>query len=193
MVVTVEDSAKVREVKMSSKGPVIIITGTPGTGKSTHAQILAQESPVPLKHINVGDLVKEKNLYEEYDSEWQSHIVDEDKLLDELEPTVEQGGVILDWHTCEIFPERWPDLVVVLRCDHTKLWDRLEQRNYPLKKIQENNDAEIMEVVIEEARASYPNEIVVELRSESTEDLESNVGRIVEWINVWQKNQAEAE
>lgn len=50
-----------------------------------------------------------------------------------------------------------------------------------------------MEVVIEEARASYPNEIVVELRSESTEDLESNVARIVEWINVWQKNQAEAE
>lgn len=48
-----------------------------------------------------------------------------------------------------------------------------------------------MEVVIEEARASYPNEIVVELRSESTEDLESNVLRIVEWITVWQKNQAE--
>jgi adenylate kinase len=67
----------------------------------------------------------------------------------------------------------------------------LRCRNYPLKKIQENNDAEIMEVVIEEARASYPNEIVVELRSESTEDLESNILRIVEWITVWQKNQTE--
>lgn len=71
--------SRVRKMS-SSKGPVIVITGTPGTGKSTHAQILAQESPVPLKHINVGDLVKEKNLYEEFDSEWQSHIVDEDKV-----------------------------------------------------------------------------------------------------------------
>jgi hypothetical protein len=41
---------------------------------------------------------------------------------------VAQGGVILDWHTCEIFPERWADLVVVLRCHHSTLWERLEKR-----------------------------------------------------------------
>lgn len=60
--------------------PVIIITGTPGTGKTTHSELLAQESPVPLKHVNVGDLVKEKGLYEEFDEEWQSYNVDEDKV-----------------------------------------------------------------------------------------------------------------
>ena len=60
--------------------PVIIITGTPGTGKSTHAQLVANESPVPLRHINVGDLVKEKGLFEDYDEEWQSYTVDEDKV-----------------------------------------------------------------------------------------------------------------
>ncbi|KAI0704931.1 AAA domain-containing protein [Cytidiella melzeri] len=176
-----------------AKRPVIVITGTPGTGKTTHAQLLAEESPVPLKHINVGELVKENNLYEEYDAEWQSYTVDEDKLLDELEPLASQGGIILDWHTCEIFPERWPDLVVVLRCDHTKLWERLEKRNYPLKKIQENNEAEIMEVVLDEARSSYPADIVVELQSEGTEDLEANVARIVQWIQSWmQDRQQEA-
>ena len=60
--------------------PVIVITGTPGTGKTTHAQLLVEESPVPLKHINVGELVKEKGLYEEYDEDWQSYTVDEDKV-----------------------------------------------------------------------------------------------------------------
>lgn len=71
---------------MADKGPVIVITGTPGTGKSTHAQLLAQESPVPLKHVNVGDLVKEKGLYEEFDSEWESYTVDEDKVCVPIHP-----------------------------------------------------------------------------------------------------------
>ena len=62
-------------------------------------------------------------------------------------------------------------------------------RAYPLKKIQENNEAEIMQVVLEEARSSYPAEIIVELESESMEQLESNVARIVEWITLWLKNQ----
>ena len=57
-----------------------------------------------------------------------------------------------------------------------------------MKKIQENNEAEIMQVVLDEARSSYPQEIVVELRSESTEDLEANVGRLVEWIDLWRKD-----
>ena len=46
-----------------------------------------------------------------------------------------------------------------------------------------------MQVVLEEARSSYPAEIIVELQSESMEQLEANVARIVEWITLWLKNQ----
>lgn len=58
-------------------------------------------------------------------------------------------------------------------------------RGYPLKKIQENNEAEIMEVVLDEARSSYPAEIVIEMESEDTASLEANVARIVQWIQAW--------
>lgn len=168
----------------------VVITGTLGTGKTTHAQLLVDQSPVPLKHINVSELIKEKMLHDGFDEEWQTYIVDEDKVVDELEPLIYAGGgLILDWHTCDAFPERWIDLVVVLQCNHTKLWDRLEARGYPLKKIQENNEAEIMGVVLEEAREAYAEEIVVALDSEDTSNLESNVSRIVQWIEAWQKNQ----
>ncbi|KAI9462195.1 P-loop containing nucleoside triphosphate hydrolase protein [Boletus coccyginus] len=170
---------------MARRYPVIVITGTPGTGKSTHAQLLVQESPIPLQHINVGELVKTHGLHDGFDEEWQSYNVDEDKLLDQLEPLVSEGGVVLDWHTCDIYPERWADLVVVLRCQHTTLWDRLEKRGYPLRKIQENNEAEIMSIVYDEARDAYQSGIVVELESKTLEDLEGNVARIVAWIDQW--------
>lgn len=168
--------------------PNIVITGTPGTGKSTHAQLLVDASPVPLQHLNVAEIAKEKKLYENYDDEWQTYIVDEEKVLDELEPLAAAGGQVIDWHTCDVFPERWVDLVVVLRCDHTLLWDRLEKRGYSLKKIQENNESEIMQTVLDDAKDSYAEEIVVELRSNSTEDLESNVQRIVSWIQNWRRD-----
>ena len=58
-----------------------------------------------------------------------------------------------------------------------------------MKKIQENNEAEIMNVILEEAREAYAEKIVVALQSESTDDLESNVSRIVQWIEAWRKNQ----
>ena len=44
---------------------------------------------------------------------------------------MKDGGIVLDWHTCDIFPERWIDLVIVLRCDHTILWNRLQERQAP--------------------------------------------------------------
>ena len=62
------------------KYPILVITGTPGTGKSTHAGLVASQSSIPLKHVNVGELVKEKGLHEGFDEEWRSYIVDEDKV-----------------------------------------------------------------------------------------------------------------
>ncbi len=50
-----------------------------------------------------------------------------------------------------------------------------------------------MEVLLEEARESYDKEIVVELQSNEAEDVESNVERIVIWIENWKKSNIERE
>ena len=50
------------------------------------------------------------------------------KLLDAIEDEVKQGGCIIDWHACDLFPESWIDLVVVLRVDTATLYDRLTAR-----------------------------------------------------------------
>lgn len=38
------------------------------------------------------------------------------------------GGVIIEHHSVDWFPERWFDLVIVLRTDNTILYDRLAKR-----------------------------------------------------------------
>ena len=45
---------------------------------------------------------------------------------------MEAGGVIVDYHGADFFPERWFDLVVVLRADNSVLYSRLESRRAPL-------------------------------------------------------------
>ncbi|KAL6693539.1 AAA domain-containing protein [Trichoderma pleuroticola] len=106
--------------------PNIIITGTPGVGKTTHSEILAERTG--LRHLSVNQVVKDKECHEGWSDEYQSWIVDEDKLLDEIEDDVKAGGCIIDWHACDLFPRSWIDLVVVLRVDSKTLYDRLEAR-----------------------------------------------------------------
>ncbi|KAG0172540.1 hypothetical protein DFQ28_010605 [Apophysomyces sp. BC1034] len=163
--------------------PNILVTGTPGTGKTTTSEMIAQVTG--LQHVNVGDLVRNKQLHEGYLEEFDTHVLDEDKLIDELEDAMKEGGKIVDFHTCEIFPERWFDLVLVLRADTRTLYDRMEKRGYKQRKIEENMECEIMQVVLEEARESYAPEIVVELSSNTTDEMESNVERVQQWLEAY--------
>lgn len=64
-------------------------------------------------------------------------------------------------------------------------------RDYPEAKLQENLDSEIMEVLLQEARDSYDEEIIVELTSNTSDDMESNIERIETWIRLWKTNNAE--
>lgn len=64
---------------MSRTLPNIIITGTPGTGKTTHCEMLAEKCP-ELKHLGVNQVVKDRECHEGWDDEYQSWIVDEDKV-----------------------------------------------------------------------------------------------------------------
>ncbi len=169
-------------------GPNILVTGTPGTGKTQTSQLAAERTG--LKHINVGDLARQHNCYEGHDDNFDSNILDDDKILDVLEPIMEEGGCIVDFHSVELFPERWFELVLVLRTDTAVLFDRLTARNYSDLKRSENIECEIMQVVLEEARESYDEQIVHELNSNNLDDLDNNVARIASWYENWKINNA---
>ena len=60
------------------QSPNIIITGTPGVGKTTHCENLAER--LGLRHLSINQVVKDKECHEGWSDEHQSWIVDEDKV-----------------------------------------------------------------------------------------------------------------
>ncbi|KAB2015894.1 hypothetical protein ES319_D08G058100v1 [Gossypium barbadense] len=165
------------------KRPNILVTGTPGTGKTTTSSALAEATN--LRHINIGDLVKEKNLHDGWDDDLQCHVINEDLVCDELEDVMEEGGNIVDYHGCDFFPERWFDLVVVLQTDNTVLYDRLSKRGYEGAKLSNNIECEIFQVLLEEAKESYSEDIVKALKSDNIDDITRNVSSLTDWIRSW--------
>lgn len=178
---------------MLRTSPNIIITGTPGVGKTTHCEELA--SKTGLHHLSINEVVKTHSIGEASNDPEDPNlqIVDEDRLLDCIENDLEEGGQIIDWHACDLFPPSLIDLVCVVRCDNGVLYDRLKARGYGEKKLQENMDCEIMEVLLQEARDAYDEQIVVELHSEKTGDIDANVERLEQWIANWKKDNGRDE
>ncbi|KAL7470781.1 hypothetical protein ACHAXS_011108 [Conticribra weissflogii] len=177
--------------EIERKRPNILVTGTPGTGKTVTASLIAEKTG--LRHVNVGELIQQHKCYEGHDSTLDTHILDEEKLLDLMETIFQECaeeniGIVADYHSCELFPERWFDLVLVLRANTDVLFDRLTERGYNEKKRSENLEAEIMQVVLDEARESYALEIVQEVPSNTVEELESNAERCQVWVEQWVAN-----
>ncbi|KAF0299486.1 Adenylate kinase isoenzyme 6 [Amphibalanus amphitrite] len=163
--------------------PNILVTGTPGVGKSTTCEQLSEATG--LRWLNVSEIARETDCLDEFDPQYGCPVLNEDKLLDELEPRLATGGNIVEYHGCDFFPERWFDIVFVLRTDNKLLYDRLTKRGYSGKKLEENVQCEIFQTLLDEARGAYSNEIVHELPSNTPDQMEENVERICQWVSAW--------
>lgn len=60
----------------------ILITGTPGTGKTTLATSLAKT--INYEYIDISKIVKKNKLYENFDEKYESYVLNENKLIDFL-------------------------------------------------------------------------------------------------------------
>ena len=71
--------------------PNILIAGTPGTGKSSLCKRLKDLLPADenVKVINLGEFAKENDFLGDWDDKYESHEIDEDKVLDELEDIIQ--------------------------------------------------------------------------------------------------------
>ena len=166
--------------------PNILVTGTPGTGKTTFSALLADQltKAIQLKtnnpnlkfaHIELSRAISEYKLYKKWDDKLNCSIFDDDMVNDFLEPIMMNGGIIVDFHGSDFFPERFFDFVFIFRTNNTVLFDRLTERGYNQKKIELNVECEILEVCKEEAIESYKPEIIFEFENNYEQDMNANI------------------
>src|SRR3989344_500018 len=130
---------------------IIIVTGTPGTGKTKLAKALAKR--IKSKYIDVNKIIDEHSLKESYDRNRQTYIVDEKKLGKVLISLIKNNkNLVIDSHLSHFIPKKHVDLCLVTKTDIKELKKRLEKRKYAKAKIRENLDAEIFDVCHIEAR-----------------------------------------
>ncbi len=123
---------------------IILITGTPGVGKTTVSSVLKDKLSANLIAIN--ELVDEKHIYTGIDPERGYKIVDMDVLFDELDKIVkkidESDYTIIEGHLSHFYENA--DMVIVLRANPDVLRDRMKVKGWGKSKIDENIEAEVL-------------------------------------------------
>jgi adenylate kinase len=120
---------------------IIALTGTPGTGKSTVARIIDAGFSI----IDLNALIKDHyNLGA--DPERGSLIANLDGLITHVENL--KGDYVIEGHVSHYLPV---DIVVVLRAAPRLLRERLTERGWSKAKIDENVEAEALDVILVEA------------------------------------------
>lgn len=150
----------------------VIVTGTPGTGKTTLARECARR--FNLEYIDVNKVIKNNKLSEYYDSRMGCDVVDSDKLNSALLELIKMPGkrLIIDSHMSHYLPKEQVQLCIVTKCSLPELKKRLEHRGYGKEKVRENLDAEIFDICLVEAADNGHDIIVIET------DIEIDYGMI---------------
>ncbi|WP_152041321.1 adenylate kinase family protein [Salinigranum salinum] len=138
----------------------VVLTGTPGTGKTTAADRL----PGTYEVVHLNEVVEREGLWTERDADRDSLVVDVDALAAwvddhvdtpraEAEDEDENDGsdadtVVLESHLAHLLDA---DRVIVLRCRPDVLESRLRERGLSEAKAAENAESEALDVILSEA------------------------------------------
>jgi adenylate kinase len=181
---------------------VIIVTGTPGTGKTTLAVKLAKK--LSFYYIDVNKIVKKHNISEGYDKKRKTKIIDVKKLnsalikeMDNYKNSIQNNsiinsnkelsiknknnkfkkGIIIDSHLSHYLPKKHVNLCIVTKCDIKILKNRLKKKKYSKEKIRENLDVEIFDICLNEAKEYKHKIAVVDTTKTNFEELLNKINK----------------
>ena len=163
--------------------PVYIVTGTPGTGKTTVSTILSEK--LGARHIELSKFSIENGYVIGDDVERDTKVVDMDALESAVREIIDKSvsPVIIDGHYAhELIEEPVISFLFVLRKQPWDLKNVLEARRYSSDKVWENLESEIIGVITGEALELIPSSKVIEvdISDQSPQETVNQIQRLIE-------------
>jgi adenylate kinase len=180
---------------------VILITGTPCTGKTTAAKQLTTK--LNALYINLTEFAEKHNLTLGEDKKRKTTIINEEKMRQKLAETINatnNADIIIDGHYASAVTP--PDLtthVFILRRNPKELKQLMQKRGFKEAKLWENLSAEILDTCLIEALQTQQAKIceldttgktVEETVNDITDVLEKGKkchSGIVDWLGMLEK------
>jgi len=146
------------------KAKVIVVSGTPATGKTSLAKKISEE--LGYEYLDVNKVIKGNKLCEDYDKARHCNVVDVEKLNKVLIMLIESSekDLVIDSHMAQFLPKDYVDLVIITKCKLNELKKRLHERKYPSTKVRENLDSEIFDICLSEAKEQ--NHTILEIKTD---------------------------
>lgn len=157
---------------------IIIITGTPGTGKTSVTNHLRKK--IDAEFISINSLLEDYDLNLGTDEIRGYKIVDTEKMIPIVDNIRENTSknVIFEGHLAQDYPNA--DIVIVLRCNPEILRERLNTRDWKKEKIDENVSAEILGVCTSESYETYCEKVQeIDSSNRSIEELADDIIKVI--------------
>ena len=138
---------------------IIALTGTPGTGKTAASNILQKKG---FKIIDLNKVVSEKGFIIGRDEKRDSNIIDIERFNIFVKKNLsESDTIIIEGHLSHLLKN--VEKVIILRCHPNKLRKNLSNRNWKKDKINENIEAEILDIILCEAIEIHSKDNIFEI------------------------------
>lgn len=162
---------------------VILITGTPCTGKTTTAKQLSAR--LNSDYINLTDYAKTHALTLGEDKERKTIIIDEKKMRRKLAKTIsgsDKTTLVIDGHYASaVTPRNLVSKVFVLRRNPKELKKFMEKCGFEGVKLWENLSAEILDVCLFEALQRHKGKVCeLDVTGKAVEEIVNEILEILE-------------
>jgi adenylate kinase len=156
---------------------IIALSGTPGTGKTSIAKILAENG---FEIVDLNNIACGQGFLIGHDDKRDSDIVDVNGLNNYIHKNYQKKDVIfVEGHLSHLL--KCADKVIVLRCHPDKLRGNLSKKGWKDDKINENIEAEALDIILCEAVDLYSEKKVIEIdvTSKSIDNVASLIIKLV--------------
>ncbi len=150
---------------------MIIITGTPGTGKTSVAKKLSKLLGRDVVHLN--EYIKKEKLYDSYERTTKTYVVNPRRLRN-----LNFGDAIVEGHLSH-FIKKNVEKVIVLRCSPPELERRLKRKKWRKRKICENVLAEMLDVISAEAEELHRGTIEIDTTNSTPQKTAEKIMRYI--------------